>query len=158
MPGPPPVPNEILRKRGTTGHKHRLSPVPVGQPMPRAKRGRPPTPPRPLGPAGMDVWKRVWRTGLDWITPASDVERVLTLCEIVDEYVALRGRVLAPLVGDDVPLTGGEKRTYDALRDLRKQYADAMNDLGFSPAARTRLSLGEVVPEDPLESFRSESA
>lgn len=156
--GTPRTPNEILRKRGGEGHGHRLSAVPEGQPLPRAKRGRPPKPPRELGEHGTALWRRVWGAGLDWITPVSDVEQVLVLCEMADEYVALRQRAMQPLIADDVPLTGGEKRTYDTLRDLRKQYAQALGELGFSPAARARLSVGEVVPEDPLEEFRRESA
>lgn len=152
------TPNEVLRKRGGEGNGHRLSAVPVGKPLARASRKRPPKPPRPLEAAGTDLWRRVWTAGVDWVSPDTDLERVLVLCEMTDEYVALRRRATAPLVADDVPLTGGEKRTYDTLRDLRKQMADALASLGFSPTDRARLNVGEVAPEDPLETFQKETA
>lgn len=153
-----PTPNEVLRKRGTTGHGHRLSSVPPANQLPRANRKRPPKPPRPLAPAGADLWKRVWASAADWVSPDTDLERVLTLCEMTDEYVALRARAMAPLLADDVPLTGGEKRTYDALRDLRKQMGAALAALGFTPTDRARLNVAEVAPEDPLEAFQRGTA
>jgi P27 family predicted phage terminase small subunit len=156
------TPNEVLRKRGTTGSKGRLSPVksPTDgvQKLARANPARAPKPPRDLGPAGRELWRRIWRSGCDWVSPQSDLERVLSLCEMVDEYVSLRKRAMAPMLMDEaLPLAGAEKRTYDALRDLRKQYGDALMQLGFTPAGRANLNVGEVPPADPLEDFREEA-
>ncbi len=153
--GPPRTPNEVLRKRGGFGAHDRLRSVPAAGtatpvPLPRAKRA--PRPPRPLGAEGTVVWKRIWTSGLDWISPTSDMELVLMVCEVTDEIARLqldREGLIVPGM-----LSQGEKRALDAARDLRNQRAGWLALLGFSPSDRARLSVGEVIPEDPLREFR----
>lgn len=156
--GPPPTPNEVLRKRGGLGHKDRLRSVPPPATLERVNPKRPPKPPRPLDADGMSLWRRVWRSGADWVSPDTDLERVLVLCEMTDEVVRVRRRIRAAedLLGDDMPLSGVEKRMYDTLRDLRKQIGEALSHLGFTPADRARMNVAEVAALDPLDEFRAE--
>lgn len=65
-----------------------------GPPLPRAP-ARPPTlePPEPtraLAAAGLELWERTWRAS----TSPPDADRLLQLCEQVDERQGLRRRVL----------------------------------------------------------------
>jgi hypothetical protein len=56
-----------------------------------------PAPPRPLGAAGLDTWRRLWATAVDGI----DEVRALMLAEQADERVALRLRVLREAQPED---------------------------------------------------------
>lgn len=80
-------------------------------PFPGRPRGtKAPEPRRPLDTAGRGLWDEVWRTGG---TELIDPSALLQLCELMDERIALRERVLSD----------GEWRERSALRVLDAQLA-----------------------------------
>lgn len=130
MPNPP-KPNEIKRKTGNPG-KRPLPPAMNVVAMPMAQE--PPEPPRPLGPEGMRLWKRIWEAGRAWVSPTSDIEHVLILCETMDERSQLRLNVLR----------GSDWRDRVALRSIDNQLTSMLSALGFNPVDRSRLGIAEV--------------
>jgi hypothetical protein len=84
-------------------------PKTVGKPKGQA----PPMPPRPLGTAGLGLWERCWQT---LAVGSVDANALLTVCEQMDERVALRGRVLRD----------GDWRDRSALRVLDAQVASRL--------------------------------
>lgn len=130
MPNPP-KPNEIKRKTGNPGKR----PLPQAMnvvSMPMAQE--PPEPPRPLGPEGMRLWKRIWEAGRAWISPTTDIEHVLILCETMDERSQLRLNVLR----------GSDWRDRVALRSIDSQLSSMLSALAFNPVDRSRLGVAEV--------------
>ena len=137
MPNPP-KPNEVKRRMGNPGKK----PLPKLEhvvPLPMALE--PPKPPRPLGVEGFKLWVRVWEGGKTWISPASDLEHVLLLCETLDERTALREQVFA----------GAEWRDRVALRALDHQISSMLASIGFNPVERSRLGFAEVKAMSKLD-------
>src|SRR5664279_3251135 len=53
-----------------------------------------PEPHRPLGSVGRELWQRIWEAGAIWIARDVDAEFVQMACEMADERVALRVKVL----------------------------------------------------------------
>jgi P27 family predicted phage terminase small subunit len=148
--GPPPTPNEILRKRGTHGHgwrvqggKEAAATLPAGK--------IPAKPIRTLGKEGHATWNRVREAAAPWLAE-TDVEGLQAFCETVDIYhqkqTEVRLQKFKALDAVD------QKRHYDMLRDLRKQIIDGLGLLGFTPADRARLGAGEVAELDDLEKFQ----
>jgi hypothetical protein len=137
MPNPP-KPNELKRKIGNPGKR----PLPelrnvVALPM----AIEPPPPPRPLGPEGLKLWNRIWDEGKSWISPASDLEVVILLCESMDERTALRLQVLK----------GSDWRDRVALRSLESQIVSMLSAIGFDPVSRTKLGVAEVQKQSALD-------
>jgi hypothetical protein len=89
---------------------------------------------------------------LDWLAE-SDTETLLIACEMLDDLTAVRA---------SLPTMETPREYRDAVGSLvavRRQYVLQLSLLGFSPADRGRLNLGEVKDdEDPLTKFRRESA
>jgi hypothetical protein len=76
----------------------------------------------------------------------ADVEVVLILCEQSDERSQLRARVFAE----------GERFERSALRAIDAQIMAGLSALGFTPADRARLGIGEVgTPVDHLDELRA---
>jgi phage terminase small subunit len=137
MPNPP-KPNELKRKIGNPGKR----PLPelknvVALPM----ATQPPIPPRPLGPEGLKLWTRIWDEGKSWISPASDLEVVILLCESMDERTQLRLQVLK----------GSDWRDRVALRSLESQIVSMLSAIGFDPVSRTKLGVAEVQKQSALD-------
>ena len=137
MPNPP-KPTEIKRKTGNPGKRPLPKPINVIA-LPMAPQ--PPEPPRPLGPEGLKLWNRVWEAGRSWISPSSDIEHVLILCETMDERSQLRLNVLR----------GSDWRDRVALRSIDAQLASMLSALGFNPIDRSRLGIAEVQAQSKLE-------
>ena len=137
MPNPP-KPNEIKRKLGNPG-KRKLPSAMTLVPMPMAFQ--PPEPPRPLGSEGLRLWNRVWDAGRAWVSPTSDIEHVLIMCETMDERSQLRLSVLR----------GSDWRDRVALRSIDDQLASMLSALGFNPLDRSRLGIAEVQAQSKIE-------
>ena len=152
-PGPPPIPDEIHRRRGTHGEGWRVSGAREDK-GPLLKPGLMPEKPlRVLGKEGRASWDRIRAWSVPWMAE-SDVERVQAYCETMDLYHAHQTAARLGKWSRLDPVD--QKRQYDVLRDLRKQVTDGLAELGFTPADRTRLGVSEVEHLDDLEAFRRE--
>lgn len=136
--GRPPKPVEQKRLIGNPG-KRALPEQGTLIPLPAASG--PPDPPRPLGPAGRDLWDRVWNAGARWLARDLDSETLLITCEQVDERQALRVKVLRE----------GNWRDRSALRALDAQILAGLSVMGFNPVDRSRLGVAEVRTMSRLE-------
>jgi hypothetical protein len=143
--GRPPVPVERKRATGNPGKR----PLPErGQVVQLDAAVDIPTPPRPLGPAGLALWDRAWKAARHWLSPATDIEILLMVAEQVDERVALRMRVIRD----------GNPEDRKALRDVDRQVVAGLSLLGFTPTDRSRLGLAEVKAQSKLEELRAKRA
>jgi hypothetical protein len=137
MPNPPKT-IEQKRKLGNPGKR----PLPdranlIALPMARET----PEPLRPLGSEGQNMWERIWQAGRAWISPTTDIEHVMILCETMDERVQLRAIVFR----------GGEWRDRVALRHLDHQITAMLSLIAFNPVERSRLGLAEVQAQTRIQ-------
>jgi hypothetical protein len=102
-----------------------------------------PEPHRPLAtPFGKRLWDAVWMAGAAWLKPNMDAEIVLMACEAVDERVMLRNAVMLN------PANWRERR---GLRELDKQIASLLGQIGFSPTDRATLGVNDGKQHDFYE-------
>ena len=95
-----------------------------------------PEPHRPIATAyGRRMWDAVWLAGASWMKPHMDGEIVLMACEAIDERVQLRNEVMLN------PASWRERR---GLRELDKQIASLLGQIGFAPSDRANLGIGET--------------
>lgn len=90
---------------------------------------------------GTELWDRVWSMGASWISDKTDLELLIMTCEMVDERWNLRVKVMQT---DDARMRRG-------LRELDRQIVTNLSLLGFTPADRSRLGVGEVKAADVLD-------
>lgn len=133
----PPVPVERRRRLGNPSGRPLPSPDATGTILPASSNGSAPEPLRPLGLAGRSWWDMILTAGSTWIG-STDIEMVQQIAEQIDEQQALRIRVLDPTHRRD------PWRDRSQLRALDEQIRRGMNDLGFTPVARTRMGLAQV--------------
>ena len=143
--GQPPKPLELRRKLGNPGKR----------PMPKegtlvalpAAHGVP-EPHRPLGDHGLELWTRIWTAASLWLSPATDAEVVLIVCESLDERSSLRFQVLA----------AKDRLDRGALRALDAQIMQGLGALGFDPVNRARLGVAEIKQVSALEELAARRA
>ena len=107
-----------------------------------------PEPARPLLKYGQELWNRVWESGINWISPNTDLEILLMTCELIDERWNLRVRVM----------TDNNPKDRRGLRELDKQIVSNLGLLGFTPSDRSRLGVAEVKKMSKLEELMSKKA
>lgn len=136
--GRPPKPVEVKRALGNPGKRPLPEPHEIVQ-LPAVIHA--PEPPRPLMKYGTELWERVWSMGASWISDKTDLELLIMTCEMVDERWNLRVKVMQT---DDARMRRG-------LRELDRQIVTNLSLLGFTPADRSRLGVGEVKAADVLD-------
>jgi P27 family predicted phage terminase small subunit len=153
--GRPPKPNEVKRALGNPGGGPLPAPPAPGEGLPAAVSV--PSAPE-LQAAGRQLWEEVWSAGRRWLSVESDHRIVLMLCQAHDEAEVCR----LMLARGDVPrfyeLPNGSFVTHPIvvqLKDLRTQMTAWLAALGFSPADRARLGLGEVRVVDALDELKA---
>ena len=100
-----------------------------------------PEPVRPLLKPGLSLWNRVWESGINWISPVTDLELLLMTCEMVDERWNLRIKVMQ---SDDMQMAR-------RLDNLARLIVGNLSLLGFSPSDRSRLGVAEVKKQTKIE-------
>jgi hypothetical protein len=140
-----PKPTEQKQRLGNPG-KRKLAQaeviaLPVGSPVLEAWR--------PFGDAGSALWTRIWTSGAAWLKPAIDGELALMVCEMTDERVRLRAQVFR---------SADDWRSRRGLRELDRQIASLLGQLGFSPTDRATLGVGEVRNHEFAELHRKIAA
>jgi hypothetical protein len=128
-----PKPTEQKRRLGNPGH--RPLPAQAGELIVGVFGRDQQEPGRSLGRFGRALWDQIWLGGAAWLKPSIDSELVLMACEMADERVILRAAVLQ---------TPEDWRKRRALRELDKQLASLLGQLGFSPTDRTTIGVGEI--------------
>lgn len=135
--GRPPKPVEHKRRIGNPGKrplaKNVISILPQALEIPKA--------PKELGAEGKAFWNRAWSQAITWLSPDSDLNRVLQACRIADDLAVARARYRATTEPSD----------YRAVTAGDKALSEALSALGFDPVARSRLGLAEVKKIDALE-------
>lgn len=141
MPGPPPKPIEAKRRSGNPGHRPLPEPV-VRLPVAQVEI---PDPPRGLRKAGKEAWARLWSVGSAWLSPITDWDIMVRLCEAHDERDLLRkevrkhGRYSFGSMGQTVT-----HPAVDQLRTLEGLITRWESLCGFTPSDRSRLGVAEV--------------
>jgi hypothetical protein len=107
-----------------------------------------PEPARPLLKYGQELWDRVWESGINWISPNTDLELLLMTCEMIDERWNLRVRVM----------TDNNPKDRRGLREIDRQIVSNLGLLGFTPSDRSRLGVAEVKKMSKLEELMSKKA
>ena len=107
-----------------------------------------PEPARPLLKYGQELWNRVWESGINWISPNTDLELLLMTCEMIDERWNLRVRVM----------TDNSPKDRRGLREIDKQIVSNLGLLGFTPSDRSRLGVAEVKKMSKLEELMAKKA
>ena len=107
-----------------------------------------PEPARPLLKYGQELWDRVWESGINWISPNTDLEILLMTCELIDERWNLRVRVM----------TDNNPKDRRGLRELDKQIVSKLRLLGSTPSDRSRLGVAEVKKMSKLEELMAKKA
>lgn len=134
--GRPPVPTEDKRRRGTLrADRMPGSALAVVEALEPTMADQ--TPAR--------AFDQVMARGVSWLAE-TDAPALALLREQLEERDTLK-EMLAGGVGD--------RR---ALRDLDKQIISLLSQLGFDPAARSRLGLAEVKAASKLEGIRASQA
>jgi hypothetical protein len=90
------------------------------------------------------LWDRIWNSGVNWISPDTDIELLLMTCEMVDERWNLRIKVMQ---NDNMQMAR-------RLDNLSRIIAANLSLLGFSPADRSRLGLAEVARVSKLAELK----
>ena len=107
-----------------------------------------PQPARPLLKYGQELWDRVWESGINWISPNTDLEILLMTCEMIDERWNLRVRVM----------TDNNAKDRRGLREIDRQIVSNLGLLGFTPSDRSRLGVAEVKKMSKLEELMAKKA
>jgi P27 family predicted phage terminase small subunit len=154
--GRPPKPLEVKRNLGNPG-KRELPQVPKPSSNKRLEAvSSIPKPPRDLGKKGKLMWTTVWEAGQQTkhIAPLHDAQLILMLCYAVDEAEFLRTELASGNVDRVYLMSNGAYAPHPYVKELanlRTQITAWLSMLGFSPTDRSRLGIGEVVEDSPLD-------
>ena len=154
--GRPPKPTEVKRALGNPGQRALPKPPEPGGGLPAAETI--PVAPADLGSAGLKLWVEVWSAGRRWLSVESDYRIVAMLCQAHDEAEVCRLLLATGEVDRFYTLPNGSYVTHPIvvqLKDLRTQMTAWLAALGFSPADRARLGLGEVRVVDALDELKA---
>lgn len=115
-------------------------------------------PPEPvsLKDVGRGHWERMWTAGQSWLSMQTDVAPITRLCECYDEREAMRAVIAAE--GYLVEGSRGQWRAnplIDKLRQVESEMLRLEIELGFTPAARSRLGYAEVRRASKLDELMS---
>lgn len=151
MSGPPPKPNEQKRRLGNPGQRKLPEPADVA-PLEPLDAAVPPS----LGEAGRELWEAITSAAAPWLAP-TDSLMLLMLCELYDrraEYTRVlreHGTLITrPADGHLVANPAAQ-----LLIQTEKQISELASKLGFTPADRTRIGLGEVKAKNAWEEMFS---
>jgi hypothetical protein len=146
--GRPPKPIEHHRRVGRANGTKKADgrPLPaVGEVVALPMAQGVPDPPGELLVDGLDLWKRLWTAGATWISPATDRDEVAEACRLTDDLASARERYRATRDPSDGRI----------VIQLSSQRSSVMGQLGFTPAARSKLGVAEVRRASALEELLS---
>lgn len=140
------TPLELVRLRGNPGH--RVMPDEKGtQALEEARvLGIADKAPPTLDEPGKALWHYIWTAGASWISPTTDVDAVLRLCELTDFGEKMKRKFFD---------TGDTHYAKDYYGSIDRQIA-LMRELGLTPAARSRLGVAEVKTKSRIQQLQLE--
>ena len=150
MPGPARTPSEIKARRGTL-RKDRAPVVSIQGSLPALAAEDVPA---GLGPLGSEAWQRIIEHAGTWIAH-SDRDALEMLCKAIAFHADLTARIEAdgPVLFTDKgyayphPAVGMRSTTEDSIRKW-------MNQLGLTPADRSKLGIAMVEQASKIDKFR----
>jgi hypothetical protein len=95
---------------------------------------------RPLGPSGLELWKRVFDKGGLWVSNRTDVELLQMTCEQLDR----RDLIIAAYDPADRSINM-------TLLETEKSITSNLGLLGFTPADRSKLGFTLAKTESKLQ-------
>jgi hypothetical protein len=130
--GRPPKPVEQHKSVGTyRPDRHAPS---TGSVTPLRGLSEAPDPPVELLLEGRALWERAWASAITWLSPESDWDAVVEACQLADDVSQARRRYRATSDPSDAR----------AVVALSRELQACLANLGFNPAARSRLGVAEV--------------
>lgn len=99
-----------------------------------------PQPHRKLAPEfGLRLWNQIWTSGAGWLKQNMDTELVMMLCEAMQERL-----ILKKMLKENQSLW----RERRALREVDRQIITLLGQIGFTPAERGLLNVGETTKHE----------
>ena len=98
--------------------------------------------PEDLGPAGVQLWSRVFDEGEIWISPRLDVTLLERVCRALDRVVTLE-RMFESDPSD--------RKVLMSINETDKLIMSGLGLLGFTPSDRAKLGLAEVKRQSKLD-------
>ena len=141
--GRPPKPVEQHRQVGTYRPDRHDRGVASVTSLPMADGA--PDPPVDLGLEGRALWQRAWATAITWLSLDSDWDAVVEACQLADDLSVARRRYRATSDPADAR----------AVVAVSRELQACLSNLGFNPAARSRLGVAEVKKMSALEALRA---
>lgn len=138
----PPVPIERKRLLGNPG-KRALP----GEDAIELYGGRV-DPPEGMGPAGVDLWSRVFDEGEIWISPRLDVTLLERVCRALDRQVELER------LFDADP---SDRKVLMSINETDKLIFVGLGLLGFTPSDRAKLGLAEIKRRSKFEELMAQA-
>lgn len=134
--GRPPKPIEQHRKTGTfNATRHNRGALAAVDPIDVAPHERPPS----------ELFAEIVDAGRAWFAK-SDAVQLAMLRESLEERARL------------VPVAESSTEARKQLRELNREIADWLTQLGFNPTARARLGLAEVKAVSTLEKLKAKKS
>lgn len=156
----PPVPIEVKRRRGDPGK--RGLPDPSTTIALRPADGVPAVPVS-LGPAGAELWSRVWGSAL-WLAPDIDFLAIEELCHLKDQIAEMRAVIeqegvtlVQPIATPAGVIVGEERVVHPLLKEVHaasKLLQSWGSVLGFNPTARAKLGVAEIKAQSAFEALK----
>jgi P27 family predicted phage terminase small subunit len=156
--GRPAKPVEVKRALGNPG-KRPLPDAPTPDTGLKASTSIPTMP--VLGADGRLLWQQIWTAGKTWLNPSADSHLITMLCQSHDEAEDIRRAIGIGEVPRFYKLPNGSFVTHPLvvqLKDIRVQSTAWLAAIGFSPADRSRLGLGEVRQSDEFDELNARRA
>ena len=144
--GRPPKPVEQHRQVGTYRADRHDRGVASVTSLPMASGT--PEPPVDFGLDGRALWGRAWGAAITWLSADSDWDQVVEACQLADDLSVARRRYRATSDPSDAR----------AVVAVSRELQACLANLGFSPAARTRLGVAEVKKQSALEALLEKRA
>lgn len=147
--GRPPKPTEQKRRLGNPGRRQLPDTAPVAPMETRTPSG--------LGPAGEALWEAVTAAAAPWLAPTDNFV-LLLLCELYDRRALFQAALdeHGPLITRPADGHIVANPAAQLLIQTEKQISELASKLGFTPADRTRIGLGEVKAKNAFEEMMSQ--
>ncbi len=89
------------------------------------------------------MWERSWAAAVTWLSPDSDWDAVVEACQLADDVSVARRRYRATSDPADAR----------AVVAVSRELQACLSNLGFNPAARSRLGVAEVKKQSALDAL-----